>query len=158
MPVGSNKDNCHNFKKTGFQQPSTTSTVNDISCVDHILDSETLRNRKEPWSRLNQTEKIQKLNEYATRISKERELQSAELARVKAYLANSLLKKRLQKVKDVVYDKDLGIIKSIPNLCFNSSERRFTLKRGDRHVSTTKSLGHGRTRKKTVIEKIDTEP
>ena len=160
MPVGGNKEIGHNLKNTKYQSAfinNSLDTNNDISCVDHILESETNRNRKEPWCRLNQTEKIQKLTEYANTIAKERTLSSSELIKLQTYLATSLNKRRLQKVKDVNYDKEAGIIKSIPNLCFNNSERRFTLKRGDRHVSTTKSLGHGRTRKNMNIAKIDTE-
>ena len=155
MPVSENNIRQNNLAKNVFQKNTSNTITNDVSNIGSILASESLRNRKEPWCRLNQTEKNQKLTEYADTISKERSLNPAETNKFKQYLENLLNKKRLQRVKDVEYDIDSGSIKSIPNLSFNSIERRFTLKRGDRHISTIKSLGHGRTRKKPVIGKID---
>ena len=157
MPVG-NKAICPDLKNAQYQAAlisGHSDDIKDISCVGDILASETNRNRKEPWSRLNQTEKIQKLNEYADKISKEKHLSSTEITRLKEYFAVSLNKKRLQKVKDVVYDKENGAIKTIPNLNFNSAEKRFTLKRAGHRISTTKSLGMGRTRKRNSTDKGD---
>jgi hypothetical protein len=44
-------------------------------------------------------------------------------------------------VKEVIYDKNTGLIKNIPGLLYNKSSNHFTLKNVDnRHVSTAKSL------------------
>jgi hypothetical protein len=61
-------------------------------------------------------------------------------------------KKKLQHVKDVLCDKVTGKIVAIPTLHFNVTTKKFTLKRGEKRVSTLKSLGKG---KKTVTP---TEP
>ena len=50
-------------------------------------------------------------------------------------------KNKLQKTKDVYYDKELREIMSIPSLYFNQLNRNFTLKIMDaKRVSTLKSL------------------
>ena len=126
----------------------------DCSCVEMILEQERISNKKEPWSKLDKTVKIKKLHEFVDRLTKDKSLSSAEAKNLKRYLATSLDKNRLQRVRDVAYDKDTGKVKNIPALHFNSTTRKFTLKRSDRRVSTLKSLGPAKTRKK--VEKIDT--
>jgi hypothetical protein len=130
-----------------------TSNV-DSSCVEMILEQERMLNKKEPWSKLDKTIKIKKLHEFVDRLSKEKSLSPAETKSLKKYLTTSLDKNRLQRVRDVAYDKSTGKVKTIPALHFNSTTRKFTLKRSDRRVSTLKSLGAAKTRKK--VEKIDT--
>ncbi len=50
-------------------------------------------------------------------------------------------RKKLQRVKDVNYDKTLGEIIEIPALSYNKSSNHFTLKNLDaKRVSTLKSL------------------
>lgn len=120
-----------------------TDTIN----IDILLDKERKLNNKEPWSKLDKTVKIRKLDDYVVKITDEHGLTSLEAQSLKKYLATSLDRKKLQKVKDVQYDKTLGSIKSIPSLYFNATTRKFTLKRSDKRVSTLKSLGKGRTRK-----------
>ena len=63
---------------------------------------------------------------------------------LKQYLTLSLDKKKIQHVKDVLYDKATGKIKAIPSLHFNPATRKFTLKRCEKRVSTLKSLGRGK--------------
>jgi len=48
--------------------------------------------------------------------------------------------KKLNRVKDVNYDKETGIIKDIPPLCYIKQTQHFTLKNIDKRVSTLKSL------------------
>jgi hypothetical protein len=56
------------------------------------------------------------------------------------FLTTSLDQKRLSKSKDVIYDRENGLIKSIPCLLFNQINRKFTLKRCEKRQSTLKSL------------------
>lgn len=129
----------------------------DLSGVGMILEQESKRNKKEPWSKLNKTAKITKLHDYANRLATEKSLTKPETAQLKRYLLSSLDRKRLVRVKDVTYDKETGKITNIPCLAFSPTSRKFTLKRSDKRTSTLKSLGHGRsTRKKQgKEEKID---
>ena len=76
-----------------------------------------------------------------------------------ADLLNSFLKeciehKKLQRVKDVIYDKETGIIKDIPALCYVKLKKHFTLKNMDaKRVSTLKSLAPKKTGQGTVRNK-----
>ena len=56
------------------------------------------------------------------------------------FLKDSLDKKKLSRVKDVIYDKITGIVKEIPALIYTKSNKHFTLKNIDKRVSTLKSL------------------
>ena len=123
-----------------------------------ILDSESQRNSQAPWCRLNQTDKIAKLGVYASTLASEKQLTDAEETRLRAYLAAALDKKRLQRARDVQYDQEAGIVRSVPALVFCGAERRFTLRRSDRRSCTTKCLGPGRTRKRPPAKKIEGEP
>ena len=123
-----------------------------------ILDSESQRNSQAPWCRLNQTDKIAKLGAYASTVASEKQLTHVEETRLRAYLASALDKKRLQRARDVQYDQEAGIVRSVPALVFCGAERRFTLRRSDRRSCTTKCLGPGRTRKRPPAKKIEGEP
>ena len=79
-------------------------------------------------------------------ISKEYKLSINEMKDLKKYLVYSLEIKKLQKVKDVIYDKTNGKIKNIPRLQFNNINRNFTIKRCEKRVSTLKSLGNGNSK------------
>ena len=58
-----------------------------------------------------------------------------------SFLKDSLDRKKLQRVKDVIYDKTSGEVKEIPGLFYNKSSNHFTLRNLDtKRVSTLKSL------------------
>ena len=57
-----------------------------------------------------------------------------------SFFKDSLDRNKLQKVKDVVYDKVTGIIKDVPSLHYVKATKHFTLKNMDKRVSTLKSL------------------
>jgi len=131
-----------------------------ISNIDIFLDKECKLNKCEPWNKLDKTEKIKQLNEFVDSLIKEYILTDEEVKDIKNYLVSSLDKKKLQCVKDVNYDKTCGKIKSIPCFNYNTSTRKFTLKRCEKRVSTIKSLGKGTnvsssssSLKKNVIKK-----
>ena len=59
---------------------------------------------------------------------------------------------------NVQYDKDKGIIKSIPMLQFNTTTRKFTLKRNEKRTSTVKHLTQTtKTKKGIKTSKKDTK-
>ena len=55
-------------------------------------------------------------------------------------MKDCLDKKKIYRVKDVLYDKETGLIKEIPALTFIKSTKHFTLKNLDKRVTTQKSL------------------
>ena len=89
--------------------------------IDTILKSESDRNKHEPWTKLNKTEKIEKLNEYAVELANEKNMNDEQLTQLQNYLIVGLERKRLSSVKDVVYCKKDCVIKSIPCLIYSQN-------------------------------------
>ena len=119
---------------------SETKSSNDLSSLEKFLEAEKINNSNEPWCKLNKTIKTKKLIEYVEIYSKEKKLDVEEIKLLTAFLKDSLDKKKLSRVKDVVYDKIVGIVKEIPALTYSKSTKHFTFKNMDKRVSTLKSL------------------
>lgn len=158
-----NKDECHELKnieyKTmliGSNKNIITKNNDNLDKVKKYLESEkkSNSNKKVSWNNLTKTEKINKINEFSVKYSKDNNLTKAEEDELKKSLKNYFNHKKLQKVKDVKYNKNTGLIENIPNLYYNKATSKFSLKRNEKK-STSNSLGPGRTRKKRNIkEKI----
>lgn len=120
---------------------SLNTTKIDVSELDALLEKEKIRNKGEVWIKLDKTIRRQKLEEYAEKYGKEHNMSSKDLKLLKTFFNNCLEKNKLNKSKDVVYNKDERIITSIPALHFNQVTKNFTLKILDtKRVSTLKSL------------------
>jgi hypothetical protein len=114
--------------------------------IDHILEKETQKNKTESWNKLNKTMKIQKLNHYAEKYATEHKYSERELGNLKTFFLESLERGKLQKTKEVVYDKDQQQIEEIPGLFYHQHNHNFTLRIIDtKRVSTLKSLTPKRT-------------
>jgi hypothetical protein len=124
--------------------------------IDKILEKEKQQNKADAWNKLDKTVKIQKLHIFAEKYGKDNTLPVKDTKALKHFFTESLEKNKLQKTKDVVYDKEKGIVTSIPSLAFNLEQRSFTLKKNDKHVSTLKSLTPHRAHTPSQkIEKIE---
>ena len=117
-----------------------TKSENDLSNLDKFLESEKNNNVNEPWCKLNKTIKTKKIFEFIEKYKSEKNLDQEEEKLLTAFLKDCLDRKKLQRVKDVVYDKTNGIIKEIPALAYTKANKHFTLKNIDKRVSTLKSL------------------
>jgi hypothetical protein len=115
-------------------------SVNDMVNIEKFLEEEKNNNKSEPWSKLDKTVKIKKLLEYAETYKTEKNLSEEEYTSLVVFLKDCLNRKKLIRVKDVIYDKGVGTIKDIPALVFNKPNKHFTLKNIDKRVSTLKSL------------------
>ena len=134
-----------------------TKAANDISNLDKFLEKEKIDNSNEPWCKLNKTIKYKKLLDFIEVYKKNKNLNEEETNILTIFFKDSLDKKKLSKVKDVIYDKDTGIIKEIPALTYTKASKHFTLKNTDKRVSTLKSLAprksHGTIRNKIIEQK-----
>lgn len=132
---------------------STADTMN-LSSLDTLLEKEKQHNKTETWNKLNKTVKIQKLHGFAEKYGREQGLPMKEVKNLKAFFVECLDKSKLQKTKDVAYDKETHEISSIPALFFNMEKRQFTLRIVDtKRVSTLKSL----TPKRMTTDGISSE-
>jgi len=117
-----------------------TKSSNDLSNLEKFLEAEKINNSNEPWCKLTKTIKSKKLIDFVDIYCKEKNLNEDEAKLLTTFLKESLDKKKLSRVKDVVYDKTIGIVKEIPALTYTKSNKHFTLKNMDKRVSTLKSL------------------
>ena len=122
------------------QPPSTKETVN-LTTLDTLLEKEKQHNKTEPWNKLDKTAKIQKLHSFAEKYGRDQGLPMKEIKHLKMFFVECLDKSKLQKTKDVVYDKETREVTAIPSLHYNVDKRHFTLRILDtKRVSTLKSL------------------
>lgn len=118
-----------------------TPTIDNYSKIDQLLEKEKQHNKTESWNKLDKTIKMQKLHCFAEKYGKDNSLANKDVKALKVFFKECLEKNKLQKTKDVTYDKDNHEINSIPSLFFNPSSKNFTLKNIDpKRVSTLKSL------------------
>lgn len=134
----------------GKRTPLLPKTPGDTAGIEEILEQEMSLNKNISWSRLDRSVKMKKLQEYAKAYSDKKNLTEKDSLRLSKYLSSALERNRLHKVKEVKYNKETEEIEDIPCLVYSKDTRKFTLKRGDKRVSTLSSLGGGNqvTRKK----------
>jgi hypothetical protein len=114
--------------------------TNDVNNINDFLEKEKQTHTNELWSKLDKTIKMQKIRVFVDDYSTINNLTLKESKFLLSFLTTSLDQKRLAKSKDVIYDRENGVIKSIPSLLFNQINRKFTLKRCEKRQSTLKSL------------------
>lgn len=142
------KDECVELKNIKYKTMlmsgnviQETKTTNNMNNLENFLENEKMTNKAEPWAKLDKTIKTQKLLAYAEYYAKEKEYNEQEKNNLIKFLKESLDRKKLNRVKDVIYDKITGEVKEIPGLIYNKSNNHFTLRNLDtKRVSTLKSL------------------
>lgn len=128
---------------------------NDDININELLEKEKQYNKNDSWNKIDKTMKMKILKEYADKYGKENSLSPKNIKALKTFLMDSLDKNKLNKTKEVIYDKEKHEITSIPILIFNTVTRNFTLKHLDKRVSTLKSLTPKRATVKNVVEKVE---
>ena len=108
--------------------------------IDDILENEKNANKSDPWNKLDKSAKVVKLKEFAVRHGKKENHTEQEITALYQFLVSVLEQKKLMRAKDVVYDKAIGEITSIPCLIYHAGFKKFTLKRCEKRQSTLKSL------------------
>jgi hypothetical protein len=143
--------NYKNMLLTGNPMKEAKKSYN-LENLEQFLTSENDNNKKEQWCKLNKTVKLQKFQEFVQKYKMEHRLSEEEEKSMIAFFRGCLDKKRLQRVKDVIYDKEMGVIKDIPSLTYDKPSKHFTLKNLEKsaHITTMKSL----TPKKNHISTI----
>jgi hypothetical protein len=124
-----------------LNSPQNSITEMNYNIVDKVLEKEKQHNKTETWNKLDKIMKIQKLHAYAEKYGKEHSLPVKDIKSLKMFFTDCLDKSKLQKTKDVLYDKESKEITNIPALFHNTLNHNFTLKITDaKRVSTLKSL------------------
>ena len=130
------KDECQELKNIKYKtmllsgnKKVLSSVIKDISNLDIILDEESEKNKKEAWNKLDKSIKMNKINEYIKTLTSKYKLTNPEIKNLRDFLSANLDKRNLLKNKDVIYAKEVGKLENIPNLHFNNTARKFSLKK-----------------------------
>ena len=145
-PVQVQDDVLKQTKYKAVIQPILASTHEEraetsMKALDDMLEKEKNSNLSDSWNKLNKTIKLQKLHQFAETYGNTNKLPQKDIKSLKLYFNDCLDKNKLQRSKDLTYDKEKGIVTAVPGLTFNSTSRAFTIKSTDtKRVSSLKSL------------------
>jgi hypothetical protein len=104
------------------------------------LNKNTKPNAKEAWGKLDKTMRVGKLVEWVDSVyGPQHDLTVEQIAKCKTCLLDAHDKKKLTRVKEIVYNREEETITSIPCLSFNSTLNNYFVV-GEKRVSTLKSL------------------
>ena len=132
-----------------------TSTEVSLNNLDKILDKERIHNKTESWNKLDKTVKLHKLYSFSEKYGNEHNLSVHNVKTLKHFFKECLESNKLQKTKDLIYDKITQEITGIPALHFNTISHNFTLKIVDtKRISTMKCLSLPR---RTIVIDTDVE-
>ena len=124
------------------------STKKDSGNIVSFLNKEKAINKDKPWSKLGKHLKIKLLFAYIDKFCEDNKCTDTEKKELRKYITRCLERKKLTRVKDVVYDSKNGIIKNIPGLTFDKAKRKFTLRKLDRkNKSTLRGLAPTKSKK-----------
>jgi len=124
-----------------LQEEGKKSSEINANELDILLEKEKIQNKGDVWIKLDKTVRNQLLQEFADKYGKEHSMSSKDLKLLKTFFKTCLDKNKLNKSKDVAYNRENRVITSIPALHFNQVTKNFTLKILDnKRVSTLKSL------------------
>ncbi len=104
------------------------STKTDTKNLENILDNEIIANKHKPWNKLAKNIKILLLKDYSEKICNEKKYSDSIKKNLITYLLKCLERKKLSKVKDISYDSENNVIKSIPLLTYDNDKNKFTLR------------------------------
>lgn len=107
---------------------SASRSAKAMQSINAFLEMDKIQNANEAWNRLNRTIRMRKLAEFANRYSSEHALSDEEKERMVQFFNQCLDQKKLQKVKEVIYDVESGVITSIPTFCYDRTTKHYTLK------------------------------
>lgn len=128
------------YKRATIDEEPQPQKESDMEILDRFLEDEKITNLNGPWCKLDKTIKLKKLLVFVEKYKEENNLQNQEELNLIEFFKDGLNKKKFNRVKDVIYDKTTGEVKSVPLLMYNTISKNFTLKTSDKRVSTLKGL------------------
>ena len=131
------------------------SSRTDTEQLGDYLTKESEENKKKSWSKLGKSSKMKKLSSFINQYVIQHNLAKQDKQELRRYLLVCMERKKLHRVKDVIYDMEQGMIKSIPGLSFDTIKHKFTLKRVDKKKSTLRDLAPKRKTRGKKKDKID---
>lgn len=140
-------NNCQELKNIEYKTlllngNSIISNIDDTcnNCIDIMLSRESNLTKKILWNKIDKTNKILIFKKFIEKQGLQYSLDNNEKEKFLKYLIDCIDRKMLLKIKEVIYDKDIGEITEIPNLVFNETTRTFNIKKSEKHISSLKTL------------------
>tara|TARA_B000000557_G_C20593662_1_gene366658 strand:- start:111 stop:542 length:432 start_codon:yes stop_codon:yes gene_type:complete len=96
--------------------------------INDILENEMKANKHKPWNKLAKNVKIKLLKDFSETYCDEKKYNETIKKNLINYLLKCLERKKLTKVKEIIYDSSSNNIKSIPMLTFDNIKNKFTLR------------------------------
>ena len=127
------------YKNIGIPWSNRKNTTS-LSNLEAMLETERIENDSENWSKLSKTIKIKKLLIYSEKYKNENNLSDDDYEKLIIFFKDCLDKKKLQRVKDVDYNRETGEIINISALIHNKTSNHFTLKNINKKDLTHKCL------------------
>lgn len=126
MPKIKNSE-VNELKNIKYKTNTKITQDTELSQVELFLENEKKSNRSEPWNKLDKTTKYKKIEDFANSYAEKNKISdSSELV---SFLKDAIDKKKIYRVKDIIYDKTESCIKEIPGLVYlNLDTKKFTLK------------------------------
>jgi hypothetical protein len=155
------KDDCTELKNIKYQNmllsnsKVTEDVVENINNIEQFLTNEKKQNKNKPWNKIGKTKKIKIINEFIKTYSKTKKLSKIKTTALKNFLSNCIDRKKLQKIKDVNYNKEKEIINEIPNLNYNENTKKFFIRKNEKKMSTLKHLAPKSKKKKIRSKKTE---
>jgi len=139
-----NNDECVELKnikyKTMLMNNIQSSKEPQVTNIESFLEKEKTISKNQHWSKLSKLTKKNKLIKYSEDYSQKNNYTEEEKNNLISFLLKALDRKKLQRVKDVIYDIETQLIVNIPALIINKQTKKYTIKSLDKKVSTLKSL------------------
>ena len=96
-----------------------------IDELNDFLTNDIEINKNDTWTKLTKPNKKEKIMNYIDSIKKNENLNEDEYNSLKKLINKLIKKKKLNKTCEIVYNKEKGLILSIPGIIFNNKERIF---------------------------------
>lgn len=140
-------EECIELKNIKYQTMLINNTINtpsnkspNINNIELFLKKEIENNTKLPWSKLDQGTKTKKIHTFIIDYTLENNLSIKKTNQLTKFLKVCIDRKKLQRIKDVIYDITTGKIMNIPNLLYNKTNNQFYLKKTDKKNNTLSCL------------------
>jgi hypothetical protein len=152
-----NSDECVELKnikyKTMLMNNIQSTKEPRVTNIESFLEKEKTISKSQHWSKLSKLTKKNKLIQYCDNYSQKNNYTEDETKELVDFLLKALDRKKLQRVKDVIYDVETQSIINIPALSINKTTKKYTIKSLDKKVSTLKSLAPRKGKKVKDKEK-----
>jgi hypothetical protein len=123
--------------------------------MDVILQQEKKRNTTESWTRIDNTQKRQKIIQFAEKYSADQHFTPSESEIFRQFLLKSFENGKLNKTKNVQYDKATKEVVFIPNIIYDKGEYKLFDQTRKSHSSTqVNSDGIHREPKATTLKNL----